>query len=60
VRRELEEKAAHQQGTTGNSGIVTDSRTGLPMNVGQYGSGVGGTDGSSTVHGYQGGSSSQY
>lgn len=30
---------------TGDDGIVTEPHTGLPMNVGKYGSGAGGTDG---------------
>ncbi|KAK4976559.1 hypothetical protein LTR28_007985 [Elasticomyces elasticus] len=34
-----------------DDGIVTDHHTGLPMNVGKYGDGRGGTDGSSTVQG---------
>ena len=53
VRRELEERARQE-------GHVTDSRTGLPMNVGQYGSGAGGTDGSSNIHGYQNSQSRQF
>ncbi|OQO05821.1 hypothetical protein B0A48_09916 [Cryoendolithus antarcticus] len=38
---------------TGSSGIVTEPHTGLPMNVGKYGDGHGGTDGSSTVRGFE-------
>jgi hypothetical protein len=33
------------------SGKVVEPHTGLPMNVGRYGDGAGGTDGSATVHG---------
>ncbi|KAL9089762.1 MAG: hypothetical protein Q9165_005556 [Trypethelium subeluteriae] len=37
------------------SGIVTEPHTGLPMNVGKYGSGQGGTDGAvDQIHGYEG------
>ncbi|KAL9062926.1 MAG: hypothetical protein Q9157_008534, partial [Trypethelium eluteriae] len=37
------------------SGIVTEPHTGLPMNVGKYGSGQGGTDGAvEQIHGYEG------
>lgn len=32
---------------------VTEPHTGLPMNVGKYGDGQGGTDGSPTIRGYQ-------
>jgi hypothetical protein len=32
-------------------GKVVEPHTGLPMNVGRYGDGAGGTDGSATVHG---------
>ncbi|OQN96029.1 hypothetical protein B0A48_18020 [Cryoendolithus antarcticus] len=39
---------------TGSSGMVTEPHTGLPMNVGKYGDGHGGTDGSSTVRGLEG------
>ena len=39
----------------GDEGVVTEKHTGLPMNVGQYGSGQGGTDGADRqVPGYQG------
>lgn len=34
------------------SNKVTEPHTGLPMNVGAYGDGRGGTDGSATIHGY--------
>ncbi|KAM0713834.1 hypothetical protein Q7P37_010796 [Cladosporium fusiforme] len=43
-----------QKGTSRDSGIVTEKNTGLPMNVGKYGSGAGGTDGGEHIHGYQG------
>jgi hypothetical protein len=33
--------------------FVTEPHTGLPMNVGKYGDGRGGTDASETVDGYQ-------
>ncbi|KAK3076333.1 hypothetical protein LTS18_013300, partial [Coniosporium uncinatum] len=36
-------------------GRVRDPHTGLPMNVGKYGTGEGGTDGSSNIHGYESG-----
>jgi hypothetical protein len=36
----------------GNDGIVTEPHTGLPMNVGKYGSGAGGTDGGEHIAGY--------
>jgi len=52
VRRELEERARLE-------GHVTDSRTGLPMNVEKYGSGAGGIDGNSNIHGYQNSQSRQ-
>lgn len=57
VQRELEERS-REQGTyrgnqIGEDGIVTEPRTGLPMNVGKYGSGAGGTDGASQIHGYR-------
>ena len=40
----------------GDDGIVIEPHTGLPMNVGKYGSGHGGTDGSEPIEGYhQGG-----
>ncbi|KAK4940748.1 hypothetical protein LTR66_014883, partial [Elasticomyces elasticus] len=35
-----------------DAGIVIEPHTGLPMNVGKYGSGHGGVDGSRTVEGY--------
>jgi hypothetical protein len=35
-----------------NDGIVTEPHTGLPMNVGKYGSGAGGTDGGEHIAGY--------
>ncbi|KAF2143391.1 uncharacterized protein K452DRAFT_317541 [Aplosporella prunicola CBS 121167] len=38
----------------GDDGIVIEPRTGLPMNVGKYGTGVGGTDSNPTIHGYHG------
>ena len=39
----------------GESGVVTEPHTGLPMNVGKYGSvGTGGTDGNATIPGYHG------
>ncbi|CAI6336416.1 unnamed protein product [Periconia digitata] len=42
----------HQQ-KQGDDGRVIEPHTGLPMNVAKYGTdGEGGTDGSSTVHGY--------
>lgn len=34
------------------SGKVTEPHTGLPMNVGDYGDGRGGTDGNTNIHGY--------
>lgn len=37
-----------------DQGIVTEPHTGLPMNVGKYGSGAGGTDGAQQIHGYEG------
>lgn len=43
-----------QQGGSRDSGIVTEKSTGLPMNVGKYGSGAGGTDAGEHIHGYQG------
>ncbi|GAB7348838.1 hypothetical protein MBLNU459_g7547t1 [Dothideomycetes sp. NU459] len=50
VERELEARAREQ----GNSsGTVTEPHTGLPMNVGKYGSGAGGTDGG-PISGYNG------
>jgi len=52
VRRELEDRARLE-------GHVTDSRTGLPMNVEKYGSGAGGIDGNSNIHGYQNSQSRQ-
>ncbi|KKY26953.1 putative cell surface [Diplodia seriata] len=33
-------------------GIVIEPHTGLPMNVGKYGSGAGGTDGNETIEGF--------
>lgn len=36
-------------------GVVTEPHTGLPMNVGQYGSGAGGTDERANVEGFHGG-----
>ena len=39
-------------GSTANDGIVTEPHTGLPMNVGKYGSGAGGTDGGEHIAGY--------
>lgn len=35
-------------------GVVVEPHTGLPMNVGKYGSGAGGTDGNETIHGLHG------
>jgi hypothetical protein len=35
----------------GNTGTVIEPHTGLPMNVGKYGDGHGGTDGNPTIHG---------
>lgn len=40
---------AHQAG--GQEGVVIEPHTGLPMNVGKYGTGAGGTDGNETIHG---------
>jgi len=39
-------------GNEQSSGIVTEPHTGLPMNVGAYGDGHGGTDGNETIEGY--------
>jgi hypothetical protein len=39
-------------GGVANDGIVTEPHTGLPMNVGKYGSGAGGTDGGQHIAGY--------
>jgi hypothetical protein len=39
-------------GGAANDGIVTEPHTGLPMNVGKYGSGAGGTDGGEHIAGY--------
>ena len=36
----------------GDKGMVTEPHTGLPMNVGKYGTGAGGTDGAQQIHGY--------
>lgn len=47
VQRELEERSRES-----GDGIVIEPHTGLPMNVGKYGTGHGGTDGSNTVPGY--------
>jgi len=44
--------AAGGVGSTANDGIVTEPHTGLPMNVGKYGSGAGGTDGGEHIAGY--------
>lgn len=60
VQRELDERSREQGGVggtstgsgIGNDGIVTEPHTGLPMNVGKYGTGHGGTDGSSNITGY--------
>lgn len=42
-----------QSGVSGtDDGIVTNPTTGLPENVGKYGSGAGGTDGSDNITGY--------
>jgi len=38
-----------------NDSKVIEPHTGLPMNVGKYGDGQGGTDANPTVHGYEGG-----
>ncbi|KAB2573002.1 hypothetical protein DBV05_g8331 [Lasiodiplodia theobromae] len=35
-------------------GVVTEPHTGLPMNVGKYGSGAGGTDGNEAIQGFRG------
>ena len=39
-------------GVADNDGIVTEPHTGLPMNVGKYGGGAGGTDGGEHIAGY--------
>ena len=44
--------AAGGVGGAGSDGIVTEPHTGLPMNVGKYGSGAGGTDGGEHIAGY--------
>lgn len=38
--------------STGRDGIVTEPTTGLPMNVGKYGTGTGGTDGNQAIAGH--------
>jgi hypothetical protein len=43
---------AHSTGL--GDGRVVEPHTGLPMNVGKYGDGAGGTDASRTVHGLHG------
>ncbi|KAF2497279.1 hypothetical protein BU16DRAFT_538372 [Lophium mytilinum] len=45
-------------GNSANQGVVTEPHTGLPMNVGKYGDGAGGTDGNTNIAGataHQGG-----
>lgn len=44
---------AEPVGEPGQDRTVIEPHTGLPMNVGRYGDGHGGTDGSPTIHGYR-------
>lgn len=45
---------AHPASDLDNDTTVIEPRTGLPMNVGRYGEGAGGTDGNMAIHGLEG------